>query len=74
MSNSAYFQINDDLVYWLIIQQNHFIAIAHNMKAYDGFLIVNDILKNLTYPAIISTPTKIIQIKFSNKTKSNRFI
>ena len=63
------FRSNEDFCLWLFntINQN-FIAIAHNMKSYDGFFIMNFIIKNLLptdiLPDILLNGSKLLVIKF----------
>ena len=42
----------------------------HNLKGYDGVFIanycINDLMSNETYPEMIATPTKLLQISFRN--------
>ena len=61
------FYNNNDFCSWLI-QQDHFIALAHNMKGYDGTFIANYCINNLTsadnFPSLLATPTKLLEIKF----------
>lgn len=61
------FNNNDSFCSWLFTQSN-FIAIAHNLKAYDGCFIQNYILKNLLpnegMPNVIVQGTKLLNIYF----------
>ena len=60
---------NDSFCKWLI-SNNHYTALAHNLKGYDGTFIANYCINNLTsadaFPEMIATPTKLLQIKFKH--------
>ena len=63
------FKSNDDFGNWLFNTKNKFfIAIAHNMKGYDGFFIMDFIIKNLlptdNVPEILLNGSKLLVIKF----------
>jgi hypothetical protein len=61
------FDNNIDFCKWLM-SHTHTIALAHNLKGYDGVFIANYCINNLTsrdaFPAMIATPTKLLEIKF----------
>ena len=61
------FDTNEEFCEWLL-QQEHYTALAHNLKGYDGVFIANYCIKHLTsaesFPELIATPTKLLQIKF----------
>ena len=61
------FYNNDEFCSWLF-KQKHFIAIAHNLKGYDGAFIIQYILKNLLpdspLPNCIFNGTKAISIEY----------
>ena len=63
------FYNNKDFCEWLL-EQKHYTALAHNLKGYDGVFIanycINDLMSNETYPEMIATPTKLLQISFRN--------
>ena len=59
--------------YWLFGNCNHnFIALAHNMKSYDGYFILNYIVSNIIpsekLPEVLLNGSKILLIKFGNIT------
>jgi hypothetical protein len=61
------FRSNEDFCLWLFNTINkNFIAIAHNMKSYDGFFIMNFIIKNLLptdiLPEILLNGSKLLVI------------
>ena len=65
------FKNNNDFCEWLFDKNNsHFIAIAHNMKAYDGYFIMNYIINNFTPtdkpPECLLNGSKLLVIKFLN--------
>jgi len=61
------FYDNDIFCHWLFKHEN-FIAIAHNLKGYDGVFILKYILSsflpNDTMPSVLVNGTKILSIKF----------
>jgi hypothetical protein len=63
------FYNNDDFCMWLFEQKN-FTAIAHNMKSYDGYFLLQYIVKNVLpkekLPEILLNGSKILVLKFSN--------
>ena len=65
------FYDNEKFCQWLFGHAN-FIAIAHNLKGYDGVFIANYCINNqiptAAFPKMIATPTKLLQILF-NKVK-----
>ena len=65
--NPFKFYNNDDFCKWLF-QHQHYIALAHNLQAFDGVFIANYCINNRlpddAFPTILATPTKILQIKF----------
>ena len=62
------FYDNDSFCEWLFIQ-NRYTAIAHNMRSYDGYFIMNYIVNNLTpvdkKPECILSGSKLLVIKYS---------
>ena len=58
---------NEDFCHWLL-KQHDCIALAHNLKAYDGVFIANYCINTRTsgesYPEMIATTSKLLQIKF----------
>ena len=66
-SKMLYFENNNDFCDWLL-EKDGFIALAHNMKGYDGVFIANYFLNNLIstkeLPEMIATPTKLLQISY----------
>jgi hypothetical protein len=71
--NNYSFSNNEDFCTWLFSDTNHnFIAIAHNMKSYDGYFIMNYILSNIKpnerLPEIVLNGSKILVINFSKVT------
>ena len=68
-----YWHTNSTFCSWLFNDKNkHFIAIAHNMKAYDGYFIMNYIVNNIKpnerLPEIVLNGSKILVINFANVT------
>ena len=63
------FTNNNNFCYWLF-KQKYFIALAHNMKGYDGVFIMNYIINNLSpkdrQPQVINNGSKIMYIDFNN--------
>lgn len=61
------FNDNDSFCEWLF-KQKHFIAIAHNCKAYDGYFIMQYIIKNLKpnepLPECVLSGSKLLTIQF----------
>jgi len=61
------FYDNKSFCDWLFIQDN-FIAIAHNLKGYDGIFIINHIILSFlptdTMPNILLSGTKVLRSKF----------
>lgn len=61
------FQSNDSFCEWLFSQTNY-IAIAHNLKGYDGVFIMNYIIRNLLpidpRPSVVVNGSKILSIRF----------
>ena len=61
------FYNNDSFCRWLL-KQHHYIAIAHNLKGYDGTFIVKYLIDNLLpkdpLPKLIVNGTKILSIDF----------
>ena len=61
------FYSNDEFCSWLF-KQKYYIAIAHNLKGYDGAFIMQFIYKNLLpkdrEPSVIINGTKIISLDF----------
>ena len=59
--------INNNFCKWLFNQKN-FIAIAHNLKGYDGVFIMNYLLNNLrsdiTPPKILNQGNKILSLSY----------
>ena len=60
---------NNDFCEWLFGKNNEdFIAIAHNMKSYDGYFILNYIISNILpnekLPEVLLSGSKILLIKF----------
>ena len=66
--NVFVFKENDSFCKWLFTQK-YFIAIAHNMKAYDGYFImewiVNNINPNEVPPEIVLSGSKLLVIEFA---------
>ena len=67
------FKTNEQFCEWLFGKLNvNFTAIAHNMKSYDGYFILNYIVSNLLpnerLPEVLLTGGKILVIKFSKVT------
>jgi len=62
---------NSKFCEWLFMQKHH-VAIAHNLKGYDGVFIMNYILENFLsidkLPNVCLNGTKIISISFRNVT------
>ena len=64
-----FFQVfnNNDFCEWLL-NNEHYIALAHNLKGYDGTFIANYCINNMSsadnFPEMIATPTKLLQISF----------
>jgi len=62
------FSTNNSFCKWLF-KQSHCIAIAHNMKAYDGVFIMNYIVNNLTpsdgLPYVINSGSKLLSISYN---------
>jgi hypothetical protein len=63
------FKNNEDFGNWLFNSKNKFfIAITHNMKSYDGFFVMDYIIKNLlptdNVPEILLNGSKLLVIKF----------
>ena len=61
---------NNEFCEWLFAKNNaNFIAIAHNMKSYDGYFILNYIVQNILpgekLPEVLLTGSKILVIRFS---------
>ena len=61
---------NNEICEWLFAKNNaNFIAIAHNMKSYDGYFILNYIVQNILpgekLPEVLLTGSKILEIRFS---------
>ena len=69
MCKNYVFYNNNDFGNWLFRTTN-FIAIAHNMKSYDGYLIMNYIVNNFlptdSIPEILMNGGKLLVIKFMN--------
>ena len=68
-----YWYTNGTFCTWLFNKKNkNFIAIAHNMKAYDGYFIMNYIVNNIKpnerLPEIVLNGSKILVINFANVT------
>ena len=68
-----FWKTNNLFCEWLFSKSNaNFIAIAHNMKSYDGYFIINyivsNILPNERLPEILLTGSKILLIKFCKVT------
>ena len=65
------FYNNNDFCAWLF-KHEYYTAMAHNLKGYDGVFIANYCINNLTssdsFPEMIATPTKLLQIKFKKLT------
>ena len=64
---------NNEFCDWLFNEHNNnFIAIAHNMKSYDGYFILNYIVSNILpsekLPEVLLNGGKILSIKFGNIT------
>ena len=61
------FHNNNEFCAWLL-SNDHYTALAHNLKGYDGTFIANYCINNLTsadsFPEMIATPTKLLQIQF----------
>jgi hypothetical protein len=61
------FYNNDDFCKWLF--RHRAIAIAHNMKAYDGYFVLQNIVKNIRPgdkpPEILLSGSKVLVIKFA---------
>ena len=61
------FRSSDDFCEW-IFQQENSIAVAHNLKGYDGCFILQYILKNINpndkLPKVVCVGTKILSITF----------
>ena len=65
------FYNNNDFGSWLFQRNNkNFIAIAHNMKSYDGFFLMSYIINNLlptdNLPEILLNGSKLLVIKFNS--------
>jgi hypothetical protein len=63
------FQINDEFGDWLFnIKNKYFIAFAHNMKSYNGFFIIDYIIKHLlptdNVPGVLLNGCKLLVINF----------
>ena len=60
---------NNDFCDWVFKQKN-FIAIAHNLKGYDGCFVLNYILHNFlpsdVAPSVLSVGSKILSISFQS--------
>ena len=72
-NNNFTWDNNDDFCTWLFSKFNrNFIAIAYNMKSYDGYFIINYIVGNYLpgekLPEILLNGSKILLIKFSGVT------
>ena len=68
-----YWYTNGTFCTWLFNEKNkNFIAIVHNMKAYDGYFIMNYIVNNIKpnerLPEIVLNGSKILVINFANVT------
>jgi hypothetical protein len=65
-----YFKSNKSFCEWLFCENSGYIAMAHNMKAYDGYFIlqylVENILPNEKLPSICMDGAKILSITFAN--------
>ena len=64
---------NNDFCNWLFSDKNkNLIALAHNMKSYDGYFILNYIVSNFLpahrLPEVLLNGSKVLLIKFSNVT------
>jgi hypothetical protein len=63
------FYTNDEFCEW-ILEQKHFICIAHNMRAYDGMFVMNyfveNPLPNDKNPEIVLNGCKLMNISFNN--------
>lgn len=63
------FKTNKEFCEWLFQQKDH-IALAHNLKGYDGVFVLKNILDNMVSidynPDVLMNGTKILCIKFRN--------
>ena len=67
------FTNNQEFCIWLFNDKNkNFIALAHNMRSYDGYFIMNyivsNVLPNEKLPEIVLNGSKILVIRFANIT------
>ena len=63
------FKTNEEFGTWLFTTKNkNYVAIAHNMKSYDGFFLMEFIIKNIlptdNVPEILLNGSKLLVIKF----------